>query len=221
MIGWQNSDDYYYPNAFQLAADAAKLHPEIDLFYGDKEYVDREGRFLFKGEAKDPHDFRNMIPWPCINTEVMFFRRRIIEQGFRLNENRCHYMDYEFFWDLLLSGKKFMQVPGIGAGFRQHPEAKTTRQGEIAQKEAFEIYLKVWRSGKLDSDAKSKLLLAMQNECVNDFAARRFTLFTLHLKQLKEVAGSNSVSIKLKLKNLLRHLPDGVLTCLERCISGF
>ena len=207
LIGWQNSDDYYYPNAFHLAAEAARLHPEVDVFYGDKDYVDQEGRFLFKANAKDPHDFCNMIPWPCINTEVMFFRRRLLEQGFRLNENRRHYMDYEFFWDLLLAGKKFMHLTGIGAGFRQHPNAKTTMQGEVAQREAFEIYLKVWQSGKLDEKARSKLLRAMQNECRNDFSAERWELFRLHHRQLRGVASWSALTPTLRIQCSLMRLP--------------
>ena len=207
LIGWQNSDDYYYPNAFHLAAEAARLHPEVDVFYGDKDYVDQEGRFLFKANAKDPHDFCNMIPWPCINTEVMFFRRRLLEQGFRLNENRRHYMDYEFFWDLLLAGKKFMHLTGIGAGFRQHPNAKTTMQGEVAQREAFEIYLKVWKSGKLGVEASAKLLVAMQNECRNDFAAGRYALFAEHSRQCLAITGHSTFPFDLRVMELMARLP--------------
>ena len=207
LIGWQNSDDYYYPDAFRLAAQAALRHPEIDFFYGDKDYVDQEGQFLFKAEAKNPHDFCNMIPWPCINTEVMFFRRRILEEGFRLNESRRHYMDFEFFWDLLLAGKRFMHVPGIRAAFRQHPEAKTSRQGEIAQREAFEIYLKVWCSGQLNAEARIKMIEALRNECRNDFAASRWDLFRHHCGQLVATVGAQGWSQDLRLRYALAHLP--------------
>jgi glycosyltransferase involved in cell wall biosynthesis len=216
LVGWQNSDDYYYPDAFRLAAKAAELHPEIDVFYGDKDYVDQAGGYMFQAEAKDPHDFSNMIPWPCINTEVMFTRRRVLDQGFRLNENRRHYMDYEFFWDLLLAGKKFMHVPGIGAGFRQHPEAKTSTQGEIAQREAFEIYLKVWTSGKLDPLARAKMIEAMRNECRNDFAANRWDLFKKHCDQMVAVVGTQSWTPDLRLKYMLAYMPDRSLSWVMR-----
>jgi len=207
LVAWQNSDDCYYPGAFAAVASAAAMHPDVDVFYGDKDYVDFEGRFLFTAWARDPHDFSNMIPWPCVHNEVTFVRRRVLETGLRLNESRRHYMDYEFFWDLLLAGKRFMHVPGIRAGFRQHPNAKTSTQGEVAQREAFEIYVKVWRSGKLNGASMSAMAAAIWNECRNDFAAARWSLFIEHMRQARGVIGRPRLPRDLRIKRLLVRLP--------------
>jgi|GEM_PF-6559196 len=205
LMGWQNSDDYYYPGALAAAAAAAEAHPDVDVFYGDKDYVDESGNFLFTAWAKDPHDFANMIPWPCVHSEVLLFRRRTWDEGFRLNEERRHYMDYEFFWDLLLAGKRFLHVPGIRAAFRQHPEAKTSRQAEIAQREAFEIYLKVWGRGQLNAVARGKMIEALRNECINDFSASRMVQFRRHCDQLVVSVGSGAWTPSLRIRYLLSY----------------
>jgi glycosyltransferase involved in cell wall biosynthesis len=206
LVAWQNSDDYYYPNAFSLVSEAFQKFKNASVFYGDKDYVDHTGKFLKHAPSRDPHESENMIPWPCIHSEVAFFRRSIFANGLRLNESRKHYMDYELFWDLLIAGEKFLHVPGVGAGFRQHPDAKTSKQGAIAQKEAFEIYEKVYRSGFGSSHVNRELINAMRYECLNDYGNLRLELLGEHSKRLAELGGSGAVGKELWLKLLISRL---------------
>ncbi len=196
LVGWQNSDDYYYPSSFVSAATEALSCPEFDVYFGDKDYVDSEGKFLFKRTNVEP-TFAAMIPWPCVNNESMFFKKRLFDLGYFLDEGLAHYMDYDLFWRLFLDGFKFKYVPGLCAGFRQHSAAKSSTQVDIAQNEAFDIFARVYLSGKADANARELLLGALRRECSNDFSHFRFRRFREHVRKVRDMAGKRSIPLPL------------------------
>jgi hypothetical protein len=60
-----------------------------------------------------------------IPTTATFFRRRVFEEGNRLDE-RLHYaLDFEFFMRLALGGYRFRHVSALLADFRMHEASKT------------------------------------------------------------------------------------------------
>ncbi len=191
-IAWQNSDDFYYPGALHAVGCAAMRNADADVVYGDKDYVDQAGGFLFTARAKDPHELGNMIPWPCVNSEVTLFRRRLFAaEGFRVNEQRRHYMDYELFLDLLFAGKRFVHAPGVRAGFRQHPAAKSSSQADVAQKEEFEIHRRIYRQPGVSPAVRGKAFEALLNDCRNDFGHFRLRLLRAHVGELRQMVGSS------------------------------
>ncbi|MDB6077812.1 MAG: hypothetical protein JWO82_1559 [Akkermansiaceae bacterium] len=192
FVGWQNSDDFYHPAAFRLVGEQAALHPDNDVFFGDKDYVDEQGGFLFTRNNEAP-TFAAMIPWPSFNSESAFFRRSIFEGGWRLKEELRHYMDYEFFWRLFLDRKKFLKVAGLSASFRRHAGAKSSRQVDIAQAEAFEIYRFVHDHAGTPPEARRLLIEAMRIECLNDFGHYRFAVLRQHVATLVRTAGWRAV----------------------------
>jgi len=182
LIAWQNADDFYYPGAFRRLALASLQHPDSDIFYGQKDVVDEQGKFIATAPCSAP-TFVSMIGGPCIQSEVTFFRKRVFESGMSLDESFHYFMDFEFFWRLLLAGFRFKQVEGIRAGFRQHPGAKSSRMAETMQCEAFRIYHSALRSTRLPASARSGVLTALLTECKNDFGNYRFKLFRSHARE--------------------------------------
>jgi glycosyltransferase involved in cell wall biosynthesis len=188
-VAWQNSDDVYLPGTFVRLADAVAADASADVYYGDKDYVDEDGKFLFTATARDPHVLENMIPWPCVNSEVAFFRRTLFAAGgFALNEARRHYMDYELFLDLLFAGKRFQHVPGVRSTFRQHREAKSSRQADIAQAEEFELHQRIYRQPGIPPAARHKAFDALVNDCRNDYGHYRFGRLRRHVAALRQMA---------------------------------
>ncbi len=120
LVGWLNADDYYLPGGLEAIAQAAREHPEADVFYGDCVFVDGEGRIL---RSKVEHDFDRavLLYFGCyIPSTSTFFRRRLVERGLLLD---CDYrvcMDFEYFARLAHAGIQFHYVPRVIAAFRWH-----------------------------------------------------------------------------------------------------
>ena len=120
LVGWLNADDYYLPGGLQAIADAAEMHPEADVIYGDCVFVDSAGKIV---RSKVEHDFDPAILmyFGCyIPSTSTFIRRRVIDSGLLLD---CDYrvcMDFEYFARLAHAGCKFHYVPRFIAAFRWH-----------------------------------------------------------------------------------------------------
>jgi glycosyltransferase involved in cell wall biosynthesis len=126
IVGWLNSDDRYRPSCFERVAEVFQRHPEVDVVYGDYTFIDETGRVsqIRREIAFNPfillHHRVLYIP-----TTATFFRRRVFEEGNRLDE-RLHYaLDFEFFMRLAIGGYKFRHVSALLADFRMHEASKT------------------------------------------------------------------------------------------------
>lgn len=124
VIGWLNSDDVYYPGSIRSAVDLLAARPELDVVYGDGEFVDVGGAPVepYYTEAWDLERFTSMC-FVCQPTA--FFRRRVVERHGLLDE-RLHYcLDYEFWLRLGLGGAAFAYLPRLQAGYRVYPGTKS------------------------------------------------------------------------------------------------
>jgi glycosyltransferase involved in cell wall biosynthesis len=124
IIGWLNSDDIYYPGAFETVLDFFKAHPEIDIVYGQAYHIDKQDGFIdaYPTEAWDI----NRLQQTCfISQPAVFFRRSIIERFGLLDESMNFCMDYEYWLRLGLAGAKFAYIPKVLAATRLYAETKT------------------------------------------------------------------------------------------------
>ncbi len=196
LVGWQNSDDFYDRDAFAAGALASLRFPDDDVFFGENDYVDASSALVCRKKISFP-TYEAMIPWPCISNQSMFFRRAVFERGLFLDEGFQHYMDYEFFWRLLLRGLRFHHVPEMNGMLRTHAEAKGVRQGAIAQAEGFKIYKWLVGSAKMPPRVRERLLDAMRRECINDFGHYRAATYRRHFFELMGAGGLNAVTPEL------------------------
>jgi glycosyltransferase involved in cell wall biosynthesis len=133
IIGWLNSDDRYRPGCFDHVAKAFAENPDVDVVYGDFTVMSQDGIIL---RIRREIDFSRFILLYhrvlYIPTPSTFFRRRVFDDGYRLQPNLHYAMDYEFFLRLADAGYKFQHIPQVLADFRLHPESKTC-SGELGQ----------------------------------------------------------------------------------------
>lgn len=176
LIGWQNSDDYYCPNAFFYAAQEAKANQSVDIVYGSADYVDSDGIFNRKGCASE-FNFLDMLPWTNMFNQSMFFRRKVFIENNFINESFQHCMDYEFFWRLALAGYKFQFEPRINANFRFHEGAKGVTQYDIFAREIVLLYKKIYEHPKAPIRVKEKALACIRSQCIDCFGKSKFSLF--------------------------------------------
>lgn len=125
IIGWLNSDDIYYPQTFQKIRQFFAKHPEIDVVYGDADFIDREGKKLYRypTERWNLQRFKSVC---FISQPATFFRRRVVEQYGLIDESLNFCMDYEYWLRLALKGAKIAYLPQVLAGARVYPETKTS-----------------------------------------------------------------------------------------------
>lgn len=137
IIGWLNSDDRYRSGCFEYIAQVFQQHPDVDFVYGDYTWIDQQGRiFRIRREIEFSYFVLLHHRVPYIASTAAFFRRRILEDGHRLDEDLHYAMDYEFFVRLAARGYRFLHVPAILADFRFQPASKTVT---AAHKQAEEI----------------------------------------------------------------------------------
>jgi len=163
VVGWLNSDDRYRPGCFERVADVFQRHPEVDVVYGDYTWIDETGRVSrIRREIEFSHFILLYHRVLYIPTTATFFRRRIFEEGNRLDE-RLHYaLDFEFFVRLAARGYRFQHVPAVLADFRFQPASKTcvTPHKQLREKdEIMYLYSPVLR--RLRAPASRLVTLAL------------------------------------------------------------
>lgn len=130
IIGWLNSDDTYYPDAVATAVNEMMSHPDVDMIYGEGNYIDKNsnvtGRYNTKMYGYD------MLADECfICQPTAFFTKSIVEKvgGLRADLQLC--MDYEL-WMRIGRAGKILYVPKTLATSRMYEDNKTlSRRWEV------------------------------------------------------------------------------------------
>jgi glycosyltransferase involved in cell wall biosynthesis len=204
-VGWQNSDDFYEPDALNRLALAAASNPGASVIYGTMKLCDAASK-IDGSYPTGPFDPHAMMPWANMFNQSMFFHRRVFEAGHFIDENLHHYIDHDFFWRLIFGGFKFHYEPGIGAVFRLHELAKGSTQHEIAANELYAIYKRVYGEETMPASVRRRALVCMRNHCVDQFGKSRWALFEKFTADLRRTVGVREVGVNLNLRRLVTKL---------------
>ncbi len=124
IVGWLNSDDFYYPGAFAAVRAAFAAHPDADVVYGRADHVDDDGQ-PYEAYPVEPFDARRLLETCFICQPALFFRRRVVDAVGALDETLRYCMDYEYWLRLAAAGRKFVHVDARLAASRMYPTNKT------------------------------------------------------------------------------------------------
>ncbi len=140
IIGWLCSDDTYLPGAIARVAAYLQEHPDVDLVYGDCDYVDEEGRKISPYPTR-PYEYRSLVcsTWDYIPQPATFFRRRLLESVGYLDEDLQFVMDLDF-WLRVGVGHTMRYIPGRLATYRIHPRSKTIGSVRKSSPELLAVY---------------------------------------------------------------------------------
>lgn len=150
VVCWLNTDEFYTPGALSLVADFFSKHPDIDILFGDCTFVDTDGNVV--KEKKEFIFNKNMlIYYGCyIPSCATFVRRRVIDQGFLLDESFRVCMDFDWYARLADAGFKFTHLPAILAQFTWHDTNISSTFLERRIEERHQVQLK--HGGGIGSD---------------------------------------------------------------------
>lgn len=125
IIGWQNSDDIYLPNAFFDMTDAFRQYPEADFVYGNRLDLDAHDKIM--GETRFTKFSRLVYQYDgiSISTQSMFFRRSVLSEIGYLDTSLSFTMDYDWFLRAAIHGCRFHYIPSYLGAIRRHENAKT------------------------------------------------------------------------------------------------
>lgn len=123
VIGWLNSDDVYYPEAFQTVMKIFEEHPEINVIYGHADHIKEDGSYL-EDYYTEPWDYERLKEVCFICQPAVFFRKKAVCEVGLLDPSRQYAMDYDL-W--LRMGKKneFYYINKKLAGSRLYATNKT------------------------------------------------------------------------------------------------
>jgi glycosyltransferase involved in cell wall biosynthesis len=125
VMAYLNSDDMFLPGTLAYVARAFQARPDVDIVYGHRIFVDRDG--LEIGRAVLPrHDPKALYWADYIPQETMFWRRRVWEAVGPLDESMQYALDWDFILRAQHAGFKFARLPRFLACFRVHDEQKTS-----------------------------------------------------------------------------------------------
>ena len=142
IIGWINSDDIYYPGAFQTMLAYFEAHPEVDLVYGDGNHIGLADEILEPYPTED-WNFERLKDVCYICQPAAFFRRRVVAQVGHLEESLHYNMDYDYWLRIGMGGLKAARLPALFAGSRMYQENKTLANRAKKHAEINEMFIRL------------------------------------------------------------------------------
>jgi glycosyltransferase involved in cell wall biosynthesis len=133
-----NSDDVLLPGAVERVVDYFREHPDIDMVYGQADYIDEEDRVIGLYRTAE-YSFERMMQDCCVCQPAAFWQKRIAEKVGPFNPRLHYVMDYEYWLRMDRLGGRLAHLPERLAASRLYPETKTLSSRDRIFKEIFQI----------------------------------------------------------------------------------
>jgi glycosyltransferase involved in cell wall biosynthesis len=138
IVGFINGDDCLTPGAAAAVLEAFAQNPEVDLIYGEVEWIDADGALTgrHKGDISTLEELLDVYTvWfgsrQWVQPEV-FFRRSLWEKAGPFNTGYDLAFDYAFWVQCMMAGARVLRVPRPLAQFRLHAEQKSANAAKAA-----------------------------------------------------------------------------------------
>lgn len=129
-VGWQNSDDIFYPGAFDSLARQAARAPHADLIIGNMFLIDKVDKALRDINYVRPTYGAMLAEGMVLANQATFWRRRVHEEIGYLDETLDCAFDYEWFLRLL-HGRRASHVNEAWGALRIHEDTKTSNRQAV------------------------------------------------------------------------------------------
>jgi glycosyltransferase involved in cell wall biosynthesis len=164
IVTWLNADDTYRPGALSQVAAFFAAHPEVDVVYGECDYVDSRGRVMGRYPTR-PWDYLTLVRSTIsfLPQPATFLRRRVVESIGYLDETLSYVMDFDY-WLRLGMQHRVVHLPVSLATLRLHASAKSVQAVARFAPELVRIYQRLFARPDLppavraiEAEAKSNI----------------------------------------------------------------
>jgi hypothetical protein len=138
IVGFINGDDCLTPGAVAAVLEAFRRNPEIDLVYGEVEWIDAEGNKTgdHQGEISTLEELLDLYSvWfrgrQWVQPEV-FFRRSLWEKAGPFSLEYDLAFDYAYWVQCMMAGARVLRLERPLARFRLHEAQKSTNAAKAA-----------------------------------------------------------------------------------------
>jgi glycosyltransferase involved in cell wall biosynthesis len=162
ILCYLNSDDTLEPGALRIVGEYFGSHPDVDLVYGNMNFMDAVGKRLFT--AYPLLDLRILVyENPFVPQQAMFWRKDLYERVGGVNPVLRFAMDYELTLKFLLGRARVVKIHKVLANFRVHPEAKSSTIRAVMHSERDEILSRLYPT---DEGKPERLLKKIWFRCL-------------------------------------------------------
>lgn len=133
-----NSDDTLAPDAIEKVVGFLSQRPEVDLVYGDANYVDEEDRVTGRYNTAE-YSFERLMFDCCICQPAAFWRTSIARTVGPFDASLDLVMDYDYWLRIDRAGGKLQYLPEVLANSRLYPDTKTLSRRRDIYREIFEV----------------------------------------------------------------------------------
>lgn len=134
-VGWQNSDDIFYPGAFMHVARAAIRSPKAELIIGDINLIDEQDNVIREMRYVRPVYESLLAEGMVLTNQAAFWRRSLHARIGWLNKSLHYGFDYEWFLRLLRETDRAVHVPQCLGALRYHKATKSSRSQALFDEE--------------------------------------------------------------------------------------
>ena len=141
-FAYLNSDDWLYPDSFSRMI-ALGEQTKADVVYGNCDYIDEQGRFVYSFAAAKPQE---MLPLFRLRQmgfaqPAAIFRKHFYEQLNGFDESLVYRADADFFLRGLMMNKRFAKLSGPSVScFRLHSRQLSNRSNQLTDIEAEKVF---------------------------------------------------------------------------------
>lgn len=113
ILSWLNSDEQYLDGTLDIVAEYFEKHPDVDVVYGDYIQLDAEGKPCSIRKEISPNLFYLVHGVNYIMSCTVFMRRRVWEDGLKLDISYRFVADKKFYVENLRKGFTFAHIPQL------------------------------------------------------------------------------------------------------------
>lgn len=138
-IGFQNSDDVYFPGTFKRFGEAATKTAD-DILYGDLFMISTADEVTEILKTTSYSLNCQILEGMQIHNQSLFFKRSLVEKYGKFDESYRFAFDYEFITRYTSHDTTSVRkVEGLGGALRVHPDAKSSTIASVGEEEHLKI----------------------------------------------------------------------------------